>query len=134
MGVSTDAILCFGFTLDDDDGAWLPRFLEERGADDLENLILGDWKTRQSIPLEERKRRLEECPIDLVTHCHAESPMWIVAVRGTTMYASGGCPTVVYFCDPNILSEEKVIAARKFCKQIGIEWKEPRWLLASYWG
>lgn len=64
------------------------------------------------------------------THCHGECPVYFVHLK--IYSASRGYPQVI---DPMALlvTEKQVEELKEFCDFIGIPWKEPGWLLASYW-
>jgi hypothetical protein len=72
------------------------------------------------------------CPVDIVSHCSGEYPMYIVAIRGTERTANRGSPEVI---DPASLAvpAEKIEAAKAWCEAHRIEWQEPHWLLCSMW-
>lgn len=141
MGVSTDGILAFGFDCgfeDTDYPEWLEPFLVDDSFDFDEWLIKDTPDWRSGMPDDEAKalwaRRGElkaACPIEFVTHCSYEVPMYILAIRGYSLTASRGSATEVNLIQP---AQERVDAAKAFCEQHGIPWQEPKWLLASLWG
>lgn len=139
MGTSTDAILAFGFDL----GEELPESLEaaeDEGFDFDEwlaaKLGLPEW--REGMTDDERtthyatkRAAIEAFPVDLITHCSYDCPMYFLAVRGTETSARRGYPQEV--ATPEI-DPEKLSALRAFCEQNNIEWSEPKWQIFSLWG
>lgn len=127
MGVSTDGILVFGIDL----GEELPEAFEEFDESDLW------WDFTDSISgkksYEDRSKFREEFPVNLTSYCSSEYPMYILAVNGTETVVRRGSTEEI---DPNDMkvSDEKIAALKAFCEEYGIEWKEPKWLLASMWG
>lgn len=144
MGVSTDAILAFGFDLGDDEDV----SLAERFGADSEDFDFGDWIAAQAGAVypeghsgiespeytaywETRQAAIEACPVEVITHCSYDYPMYFLAVRGTESRAWRGHPQAVTTGE---VAPEKVAAMREFCEKHGIEWKEPRWHIFSLWG
>lgn len=89
------------------------------------------WRKKLDKSYEDQRKVDNDCPIELITHCSGEYPMDIVAVKGTTTKAWGGEPKEIsgFEVDP-----KKLEAAAEFCRQHGIPFENPKWLLASYWG
>lgn len=145
MGISTDGLLIFGFDL----GEEFPKGIygSEEEYEDCEDHNLEDviadkagLKYREDFTDEEakvyfaKKRDLEAtCPISIEYHCSYECPMYIIAIRGAKFSAHRGYPLEL---DQSLLtvSPEKIAAAKAWCESNGIEWQEPKWLLASLWG
>ena len=73
----------------------------------------------------------DPCPVEIVLHCHDSVPMYLLAVRGTVKTAYRGVVEKVENFD---VDPAKIEAARAWCSARGIEWKDPSWLLVSYWG
>ncbi len=128
MGVSTDAILVFGFEYGEEGED--PEFLGEH--EDLDDFIYAKHGKTYDDPYEERQALVRACPIDLVPHCSDDYPMHIIAIRDTETRARRGYAEVI---NPQslVISEDKIAAARKWCEGHGIEWQEPKWLLCSMW-
>lgn len=125
MGVSTDGILAFGI----DFGEELPEFLA-----DFEDVW---WDYTDSISGETDYKKRSEFRdnhiADLVMYCSYEYPMYILAINGTKTEVSRGYTEEI---DPSDLRipQEKIDAFKAFCEENGVEWQEPKWLLASMWG
>lgn len=134
MGVSTDGILVFGFEIGEEGDE--PDFLAEHNGDFEEFLHSVSGLPRWGEPGHSFAafREFEKgFPIELVSHCSYEYPMYILAVNGTKKKASRGYPEVIS-PEELIISDEKIEAFKKFCDDYGIEWQEPKWLLCSMWG
>lgn len=148
MGVSTDAILAFGFDLGEELPEGLRNYKGEPDEDDEDGFEFcelirheagiagypGEVETE-----EERKARWAACsaaeneyPVELIYHCSYDYPMYFLSVRGTQRTANRGYPTAVEMCAP--VAQEKIDAMRAFCERYGIEWQEPRWFIFSMWG
>lgn len=71
-------------------------------------------------------------PVDLISHCSGDYPMYILAVPGTHTSASRGYPIKL---DPNDFARNpNTIEFREFCEKHNIEPnEEPAWLLFSTW-
>lgn len=146
MGVSTDAILAFGFDLgDEDDGTLAERFSAEEDGDDFD---FDDWIAKQAGAIypaghagidspeyvsysEKRNAALAACPVEVITHCSYDYPMHFLALRGTEARAWRGHPRSVQTEPPQ---PERISAMRAFCEEHGIEWQEPQWHIFSMWG
>lgn len=136
MTTSTDAILAYGFDLGED----RPEFLD--GYEDFEDFIVeqarlimpetDDYKDPAWKAYWQAKREaVAAYPIELITHCSCEYPMYFLAVRGTEIQASRGTPVRLEMNLPP--TKEQLRAMQTFCEQRGIEWQMPGWHLFSYW-
>jgi hypothetical protein len=148
MGVSTDAILAFGFDLgDEEDKSLAARFGVEE-PDDGESFDFEDWLGEQAGAVypaghsgidspeyraysEKRNAAIDACPVEVVMHCSYDYPMHFLALRGTKQRAWRGSPKAVATEGP---APEQIAAMRQFCEQHGIEWQEPAWHIFSMWG
>ncbi len=149
MGVSTDAIPAFGFDLgDEEDSSLASRFGEPEKGDDEESFDFDEWIARKagaiypvghsgikSPKYEEywakRNAAIAACPVEVITHCSYDYPMYFLAIRGSESRARRGYPQRVADSDP---SPEMIIAMRSFCDVHGIAWQEPAWHIFSMWG
>ena len=134
MGVSTDAIICFGIECGDPDEQEEPAFLD--GFEDFDDYLdslsdLPQWG-EEGHSFEEQRAAREKCPADMVMHCSYEYPMYILTVRGTETKASRGYPAELDAAFPEV-SEDKIQAFKEWAAERGIE-GEPKWLLCSMWG
>ena len=131
MTVSTDAVLFYGFVLLDGDG-------DEVG--DLEYFLTGEVSTRCTsywvdIVKERTGRQASEWDIEFDCHCSDECPIWYICVDSVTISASRGEAVVVHQSDLLCyIDDPKDAKLKAFCQAMNIEYKEPAWLLVSYWG
>lgn len=135
MGTSTDGILVFGFDIGVEDEQPLENILGE--GEEFDDFIADEagieqWSENVSADYwQRRKIAIKSCPVELVTHCSYNYPMYILAVRGTQLTASRGYPEEVISLH---VDQEKIDSAKNWCETHGIEWQEPKWLLCSLWG
>lgn len=140
MGVSTDAIIAFGFDLGEDlPDAWAE--IEEFDFDELRADELGlqkpehrDYKKDWPEYWKKKTAILPTHAADLIYHCSGEYPMHFLAVNGTNIRASRGSPEALPSDLMTSLAPKKIAALREFCQRHNIEWQEPAWYLFSYWG
>ena len=158
MGVSTDGILYFGFDFYDADDApedhwnpgeedWEERYAEAHGCVDDSGLFNehGEYAFAKDSPefLAARAKRdkyydkkraiLNACPCKIDDHCSNEYPIYFVTLKAKSAKAWRGKHVEI---TPELLTvtENEVNQLKEFCKDMGIEWQEPKWYLASYWG
>lgn len=146
MGISTNAVLFFGFTFAEGDdclgnflGDWEMEYAGKKGlaAPDFDFPEDGD-------PDRDAKKKLwreywdavneligaSGCKMD--AHCSSEYPMWYVCVGISEKTASRGNPLELALEDL-VVGDDWVIMLRDFCDKVGIEWEEPKWWMASDW-
>jgi hypothetical protein len=141
MGVSTDAILAFGFDLGEELPEALLEVLAEDSyftfedfvlklaglvAPDYDKIGLPEWDDYRSA----KSKAITEFPVEIVRHCSGSCPMYFLSVNGTQQSARRGYPQDVKLVD---ISEEQLARLKEFCERFGIEWQEPSWQLFSYW-
>lgn len=139
MGQSTDAILAFGvdlgesgsFPWDDSGDDFETWWAAQNGVSEPEEEYSESTKGLHQ-EYWERKRKLEkQCPVELITHCHSDSPMYVLALRGTKTEANRGYPEPL----PYIITTPNPEGLVKFAQKYNIKLdKAPQWLLFSYWG
>lgn len=147
MGTSTDAILAFGFDLGEcEDEGIAAMFRVELEGDEI--FDFDEWlATRAGAVYPEghsgidspeyqtysaaRKLAIDRCPVELVTHCSYDYPMYFLALRGSETRAWRGSPKAVSTPQP---TQEQIDAMRSFCVDIGLPWQEPAWHIFSLWG
>jgi hypothetical protein len=118
MGVSTDAILCYGFRLTDVDGEeedYEPEWLEE---------LFGDID-----PISDLEKATG---LTIVSHCSSESTMMILAVKESVHEANRGDP--IELGQAIASKNEWCEKIRLFCKVHEIPFTEPQFILCSYCG
>lgn len=132
MSTSTNAILAFGFDL----GEELPEvWASEEGfefTEWAEKKAGLKWSADDKDFWKKRDAMLAGLPATLVTHCSGEYPMYFLALPGSVTSAHRGTPVAVAATGEP--SGRQLTAMRKFCDDLGIEWKEPAWHIFSYWG
>jgi hypothetical protein len=146
MGISTDAILAYGYDLGDDpDVDWWAN----RDEDDEEESDFGEVATNkmlESIGFTEkwvsgiddeyftRKRNAEgQLGVEIIYHCSYDYPMYILAAKEIRAYR--GDVTVIEMSDLliNIEWDDKLARA---LQSLGIKPinEYPQWMLVSMWG
>lgn len=131
MGVSTDAIVAFGFNL----GEELPESLLATLDADEESWDFEYWVAARlgvaDLEWPERRKAVDAFPFEIITHCSYDYPMYFLAASDTTQRARRGYPEALAMKEA---SPEQVQAMRDFCGEFEIEWEDPRWHLFSLWG
>ncbi len=110
MGTRATPVIAFGFDLgaEEEDLDYLAS--EIRAADDLNDR---DW------------------PVHLISHGHHDYRYFFLSVRGT--YKGGGDWGDTLPCPVAAPTEDKIEAAKAWCKEHGITWRAPQWCaFASY--
>lgn len=153
MSVSTDAILCYGFEVGDEDEkpAWMQP--EEGDEDfDFETFLVARLSDSIKEPGEFNKISYDHDPeirkqwsdywaakrefvksvgVDLVSHCSGDYPMYILAAKASITRAHRGYPEKLpdgMTADPGWPQILEV-----FCEKTGIQIQEPSWILCSNW-
>jgi hypothetical protein len=128
MSTSTNGILVFGIDFDES----LPEFMGNET--DFEDFLQVELKLPMygsaGYSYEEKSKKIETCPANLVIHCSYDYPMYILALRGTEKTAHRGYPVEITSLE---IAPERLEAFKDWCKAHGIENPEPKWLLASLW-
>lgn len=147
MGQSTDAILAYGFKLGDDEETLAEIFgitdEDEAAEFGFEEFVLKLANVRFPKNGNEKEYELYNkakgialaaCPVDVITHCSAEYPMYFLALRGWSRKASRGYPerlATSALVDP---PTDLLDAMLSFCEKHKLIWRDPAWHLFSYWG
>ena len=132
MGTSTDAILVFGFALDEEcEGSYNVPFMQ--GKDDFGELLFKIDYPGHKLDYDIIQNLTQECPAELVMHCSLDYPMWIMAVNHTRKEANRGYPQEIP-SDYLVVSQERIDAFKEFCDKIEVAYQEPKWLLVSFKG
>jgi len=129
MGTSTDAILCYGIEVKNEDG--------DNGDLSGEDIAKFFGITEEELEMSEEdavelvENLLEDSPLELERHCSGDYPMYILHLKGYHHRAWRGNPQKIVtdelFVAP--VDNESAIA---WCSEHNIEWT-PEWLLASDW-
>ena len=159
MSVSTDAILFFGFLLEEDGDPYPWEDEKYDGSEEWFVEVLGvefpdqDWdsltKTEQEQVWDEyrqvKRKALKSSEIELIQHCSGSHPMYAIGIKKTTKTAWRGYPAHI---DPNLAVQVGWIEdLKKFSRVLNLEPEiyDPEkhkkditgklgWWLVSYWG
>jgi len=149
MGVSTDAIICYGISYEEGyEFPWGEEDIEEWWINDIKGFKpvmevyddSGEWLegvTEEQInEYFEYRRKFKNnhpLPISLVHHCSNDYPMYILAVPSTVITAFRGYPKTIN-PDHFDLSNHNIQPFIEFCKEFDLYVEDPDWYLCSYWG
>jgi hypothetical protein len=138
MGISNDSLIAYGIDL----GEEAPAFLEDFDGDldefiseaaglkrpDHQEYSGADWSTFWA-----KQREFEsKFPVELVTYCSYDYPMYILALRGTVIRASRGDP--VEFTPDALehqIPQKRQDQYRKFLTDHGYDPDEAKWFLTG---
>ena len=74
-------------------------------------------------------------PFEEVNYCSSDTPMYILAIPGTTLTASRGYPAMFNPTTSLFGMERQTQRLLDFCEKYNIKYtKGPGWFLSSYWG
>ena len=154
MGTSTDGQICYGIAFeeefefpwdgdyDDIDEWWIYGVHGYKPSFELYDSDGGYLDGREPSK-EETSRYYDErrafaeahpLPVELVTHCSYDYPMYILAVKGSLISNSRGFPVEIAPSSLSVADADRQ-ALLRFCVDHGIEHDdEPKWLLTSMWG
>lgn len=154
MGVSTDAILCYGFSFEAGfefpwdsevyNGDYEEWWEEVRKFDPPVQLFgdNGEWLPGMKSNIKARMlydkyvhhwNKENPFPVELVTHCSGSHPMFIIASRDSVYESYRGYPILI---TPTLftVSKEQKNAVLQFCRTYNIKTAgEPQWWLCSFW-
>lgn len=147
MSVSTDGILFWGIAYGDQLNA--DAIAEECGIDkqdftfeDLYAARMGFPRpnveyTTESKPLfneywDQRRELVKACTCEVEMYCSLEYTMWFACIKTSKYHVYRGYETEI----PNGLASqpEWMQELKDFCELMGLEYRDPKWLLVSYWG
>src|ERR1700722_11828043 len=136
MGISSNAMLYFGFPVGDCDEP--PTFLENREHEDgyteaFDDLICERAGFPADAEYKTRKLVIDACPAELQSYCSYEWPMFLLCVRGAEHLVRRGY-TAEITTENLTIEPAKIAAFKAWCEANGIEWQEPKWLLCSMYG
>lgn len=131
MGISSDAMLYFGFPVGEDEQP--PEWYEDGNIKDFDNWICQLAELPEDAKYEQRKPIIKACPAELQMYCSYDYPMYILAVRGEEIRVNRGFFEEIHI-DALTVDQEKIDAFKRWCEQNNIKYKEPKWLLCSMYG
>jgi hypothetical protein len=117
MGQSTDAILCYGISMDEDFD-YKSRFPEHIDGD-------GYFDKYALIDMLEEKFG---CTLEI--HCSCDYAMYILAIKDSVTTAYRGGPEIITSLEVTPAWAEKLQKAKVY---MGLEKEEANWWLASLW-
>ena len=156
MPQSTDAILCYGFQVGEEDEPpeWLKvpddEFDPLTDSDTLEFAEFvarlheieepgSQWEDQRPQVMEAywqaKRDAVKQEGVDIVHHCHSEYTMRILAATASVKVAPRGLPVELgetLSCFGHGASGWRQ-ALRAFCERAGSPFEEPQWILCSYW-
>jgi len=128
MGVTTDAILFYGFELKDEDG-------EEVG--DLDYFLTGSEEECNWEELVEEKtgKTYQDWDVKFDCHCSDSYPIWYICINSAGKGAKRGYAVEITSATLQVDKCQAWSARLKaFCDAMGIECHSSAWLLVSWWG
>jgi hypothetical protein len=138
MGKSTDAILFYGFPLDEDCGEYSWVKYDDKydpanlpgGVDEDDWLALYNHRTEKSYSE-------KDLPVTIGHHCSDECTMHYLAIQASERTANRGYPamlevsTIARMMQKNSEWNQQL---REFCEVMEIEYQEPNWYICSWEG
>ena len=141
MSKSNDAILAFGFSLEE----LRPECLESsdlsQNYENFEDMVValniiepdkcfeyeGDSNSPEWKKYYEKVKKIKEaCPVELIWFCSYDYPMYFVALKNTKITAHRSYTKLANLRN---ISIEELDKLKEFCKEYKIKWKEPNWFL-----
>lgn len=140
MSTSNDAIVAFGFNLEEERPNCLniDQFDSYEKFDDMlvkttlqepqENF---EYEMKNNSPqwekyYKEAQEIKNKCPVELIIFCSYEYTMYFIALKNTEIRASRGSVKNVKMKD---ISEKEIQEFKNFCQKYDIKWVEPQWSL-----
>jgi hypothetical protein len=136
VGITTKAILAYGFSLCDE-GEDIPPLLHDKlvnllilnTSEDDEPIREGDDVSFEENWYDLNDYYLREKDIELIEHCHPNSPMFFVSIKGTeTVSYRGDVTDISELVTPPGANEQLT----KFCQEFGIPIRDFGWCLMAY--
>jgi hypothetical protein len=143
MGVSTDAILFYGFPFGDEgeefpwhkdqyDNDWVQYYAEKIGIPIPTEEYSEETKKIFSEFWNKRNKAVEECECEIGIYCSYDYPMLYAAIQRFTVTTWRGDCNEVNTNRP--VWPKEIDKLRDFCKLMGIEFQEPKWYMVRLWG
>lgn len=140
MGVSTDGMLYYGFTLDEDeewfeddeDLDWEDIACERLGGPNPPDVPYEGNEKVHSQFWNKKHAFIESLAVRMGYHCSCEYSMYFVYINTSYTRAARGYPEDLGKTLP-VAEDTWDAAIKDFCEKMGIEYKEPHWELASLW-
>jgi len=158
MSISSDGQLCYGIAFEGDyTFPWLNKQYSNDYEDWWINKICGykplfklydsNGEYFDNISKEmirkyydhfDNFKKSNPMPVDIISHCSFECPMYIIAAKKTYSYSIRGIPTKIRLNDMNINDAAIIDFCERYCKPKN-EYEHfpemtPTWLLSSMYG
>ena len=141
MGVSSDAMLFYGFSAEDEDSweeifdgkDWDEAIAEKKGlrAPEVDYSASEENKEIHRAYWAKKVALLADEPCVFNMHCSDSCSILYVCIRESEVVASRGEAVEVKTLTVNLAWDGQLKA---FCDLMGIPWQQPRWYLVSYMG
>lgn len=145
MGMSTDAMLMYGYDLGSDESGWKVQQLNEDGeltvGDEAESVLLAavgftetDWRADgYHERMREAKARIG---VTFERHCSADYPEHVIAAHVIKVYRGKSKPIDFAALRAQAAAEDWDGRLASALATLGLKptQERPQWLLASYWG
>lgn len=130
MSVSTDAQLYYGIQLTEEiELPWEAYEFDDWYLSEIMGLDV------ENMEYEDKKEAYDKCLIDCIVHCHENSPMYALCVKGTDLLAYRGYPTEVDIAElSKHVTQDAVAELKRIADMVDPEHGEPAWWISSYWG
>jgi len=127
VGVSTDAILFYGFHLFDPE-----RDISICGREQIGEMWIEEWLKKYTEEYAFSKESiLENLGVEIVVHCSGDYSIYCLAAKGSVRKAWRGSEEEI---TDFIVKSEWNESLSRFCEYFGLPQQTPKWLLVSYWG
>jgi hypothetical protein len=143
MGVSTDAILFYGYCIADEDdpspwdsgewGEWEDVYMAAIGDPEPSSPYSDETREEHSAYWERERAALRTLGAKIDSHCSLDCPMYYVAATESVLVASRGYPHPLSESSLSVGGSWRDSIA-KLCDALGVSVEgEPRWFLVSMW-
>ena len=147
MGQSTDAIIAWGIQFGEGEEMPWAKLAEDAGYDEPESddalafLLCGiaaptteyeDDRDAHRLHWKLKREALEQCPVELISHCYGDEPMYMLGISASEKKAHRGSP-VELATDTLHVYDFWPEEFAKYCALLGIEDPQPKWWLFSDW-
>ena len=138
MGISSDAMLFYGFSAEDEgvwddleDMEWEELYAEKKGIKPPEVAYSDATRAEWSAYWDKTREARAAEPCEMACHCSDGCAIPYVYIKSTHVTASRGYPQEVKTLEINPAWRGQLKA---FCDLMGIPWQEPKWYIASWMG
>jgi len=145
MGISSDGIIAYGIDLgeglDDDECNEFPWQDREKYDGEFREWVLREilgfteeWYDGNEGYFDRQNAVLKPFPLEMVSHCSYDYPMYFLSIKGTERRASRGYPTFIEGL-PEVTSKQRS-ALKEFAEEYNFKYDEEKvgWHLFSMYG